>query len=62
MPDFDFDAFNHDDCDEEGGEYHGERSQTSAAAEVASEPAAAQEPSTPSDDAAPSASEEVDKW
>lgn len=62
MPDFDFDAFNHDDYDEEGGEYHGERSQASTAAEVASEPAAAQEPSTPSDDAAPSASEEVDKW
>lgn len=59
MPDFDFDAFNHDDYDEEGGEYHGDHS-TAPAAEAA--PAPAPQASTPAEDAAPSASEEVDKW
>lgn len=61
MPDFDFDAFNHDDYDEEGGEYHGEGSHAPAAAPAA-EAAPAPQASAPSDDAAPSASEEVDKW
>ena len=54
MPDFDFDAFNHDDYDEDG-EYHGE----GVAAPVA--PAPAPQASAPADDA-PTASEEVDKW
>lgn len=63
MPDFDFDAFNHDDYDEEGGEYHGESTHTSApAAEVAPDPNPTPQASSTSDDAAPSASEEVDKW
>jgi len=76
MPDFDFDAFNHE-YDEEGGEGHeggygGGYSQPAAVVEASAapveeapvaEPEAPSTPSTPSSSEADNgASEEVDKW
>jgi len=63
MPDFDFDAFNHDQLEgEEGGEMGGESAaEYSSPAPAAAAPApVVSEPSTPT--ASSDATEEVDKW
>lgn len=58
MPDFDFDAFNHDNVDAEGGEeQHETEVQDITTPAVAPAPAAEPAPATDS-----SSSEEVDKW
>ena len=58
MPDFDFDAFNHDELPEEGGEVLADTASepVTVAAEVRETPAAA------TTTGATSSSEEVDKW
>jgi len=56
MPDFDFDAFNHDELPEEGGEVLADTvAEPIVAAEVA-------ETSAPAASAPSASSEEVDKW
>jgi len=61
MPDFDFDAFNHDNYDEEGGEQNFTVEQTDVAVETVEEPVPASSVSeTPVIN--PTHTEEVDKW
>ncbi len=55
MPDFDFDAFNHDNVEAEGGD---DQHEAEAAAPETSAPAA----ESSSSNTASSSSEEVDKW
>lgn len=58
MPDFDFDAFNHDNVEAEGGDDHHEPdTQETTAPVVAAAPAADSAPT-----AGNSSTEEVDKW
>ena len=61
MPDFDFDAFNHEDYDEQSGEGTVSAStDTPAATEEKSAPIASENPNT--DSSSSSLNEEVDKW
>lgn len=65
MPDFDFDAFNHDNDGEEGeGEYTNERSNTYVAAEVEAAPAPAvvNEVAEPTPVASANDDTTVDEW
>ncbi|RTL56123.1 MAG: DUF3276 family protein [Sphingobacteriales bacterium] len=57
MPDFDFDAFNHDNVEAEGGDDHHEAETPAAPAPAV--PAAEQAPGAASNS---SSTEEVDKW
>ena len=58
MPDFDFDAFNHDDYDEQGGE-----GQTvTPATDATATPASTSTPTPPPADQGSISTEEVDKW
>jgi hypothetical protein len=59
MPDFDFDAFNHDDYDEQGSEGNVTPSATESSSP--STPVVPPPP-PPSAEQGPAASEEVDKW
>ena len=61
MPDFDFDAFNHEnEYDEEG--YDGGEGYAAPVAPAAPAAPVAQAPEAPAPEAAPGADEEVDKW
>jgi hypothetical protein len=61
MPDFDFDAFNHDNVETEGGEEHHHEAEAPESTAPASAPAAEAEPAAPSA-SSNSSTEEVDKW
>lgn len=62
MPDFDFDAFNHEYNDAEGGEVTDQNAAPESAAEVAPETIAPSIPTPPPAPADNGAHEEVDKW
>ncbi|MBI3718457.1 MAG: DUF3276 family protein [Sphingobacteriales bacterium] len=59
MPDFDFDAFNHDNVETEGAEEQHHEAETQESAAPAPAPAAESAPSASSNS---SSTEEVDKW
>ncbi|MBL7731042.1 MAG: DUF3276 family protein [Chitinophagaceae bacterium] len=60
MPDFDFDAFNHDEANEEGGMHHENGAEASVEV-VAENPVAAAPEEQPASETSGS-TEEVDKW
>ncbi|HMR91889.1 MAG TPA: DUF3276 family protein [Chitinophagaceae bacterium] len=60
MPDFNFDAFNHDEVDGEGGDVEG--TVTEAGAEVEAASSEEEVPASTTASSAPSSGEDVDKW
>ncbi|WP_430896004.1 MULTISPECIES: DUF3276 family protein [unclassified Paraflavitalea] len=62
MPDFDFDAFNHDNYEGEEGADHGSDMNTDVADSAPAVTAPAPEPTTSASTSANDTTEEVDKW